>query len=154
MHIVIGIDPGTNHTGWAVVSVTGSGYKLIDAGTISNNIKEIYPNKLLNIGNNLTIITKKYNVTHAIIEESFVNINPRTSLTLASTRGAIILKLAEMNIAIKSISPSEVKKSLTGSGRAEKSQVSRMIKLLLKIDLDERNDTYDAIAIAMSFKAY
>ena len=145
---VIGIDPGLNKSGWCVLD---SSLTLIDSGLIktSNSTKD---NALLLLYNGLSSMIKKYKPEAAILEDSFVNNNLRSSLTLAQARGCIILTLKLSNLNVYEYSPRFIKKCIVGYGNAKKEQVAFMVQRLVKnIPKLDNFDISDAIAIAACY---
>ena len=147
--IILGIDPGLQHTGWGVVSYTNSHLKYIAGGVIHSKAKDDMSVRLKTLHDGLTDIIKTYNPVSIGIEEVYVNSNPRTSLKLGQARGMGILAAAQQNTAIHEYSPKEIKKALVGTGNAEKTQVDFMVKTLLPGVVMESNDMSDALAVAI-----
>lgn len=151
--MIIGIDPGINKTGFGIISEVGFSPNYIESGIIKNqqNIKQ--SDKLSNIFLNVDSLIKKYKIKSIVLEETFVNSNPNTSMILGYARGVIILLAGIHNLPIYEYSPNHIKKTLTGNGHANKEQVQYMVKTILNIKKDLKGfDESDALAIALTHK--
>ena len=150
--IALGIDPALNQTGYAIIMKKSNGTILfVEAGIIKNKIHNEFPQKLLNIFKQINQICMLYKPQVCGIEETFVNMNPTSSLKLGAARGAIITAIAYNDIPLFEYSPNRVKKTITGAGKAEKSQVEFMIKRLVFATPENlSSDEYDAIGIALT----
>jgi len=141
--LILGIDPGIDRLGWAIIQ--SSPIKLIDYGVIS--VKT-----LLGLHKKLASIIKKYpSLKQASVEELFFQTNVKTALKIGEARGAIHLTLAKQGIKATDYNPKTIKKVITGSGSADKKQIQKMIKILLKMeDIIKPDDAADAVAIALT----
>lgn len=147
--IILGIDPGLQHTGWGVISYENSHLKFLAGGVIHSNSKDEMSIRLKTLHDGLTKIIDHFKPNSIGIEEVYVNSNPRTSLKLGQARGMGMLAAAQNNITICEYSPKEVKKGLVGTGNADKGQVDFMVKTLLPGVVIESNDMSDALAVAI-----
>jgi len=129
---ILGIDVGTKNLGYATIEVEkGSKPKVIDAGVVKfkeNRIKDRIKELIEGLDNIL-----KNRVDEVVIEDIFLAYNPRSVLKLAQFRGAIIMKIVTDIGDYSEYSPLEIKKSITGNGKASKEQVSFMVKKILNI---------------------
>ena len=147
---ILGIDPGTATTGWAIVEEKDGKMHPLAYGHISTDPKKSDEERILEISHDLEKIVKKYQPKEAGIEEIFFFKNQKTVITVAQARGAILLTLSQNNVKVASYTPLQVKQALTGYGRAEKKQVQLMTKNILSLtELPKPDDTADAIAIAL-----
>jgi len=146
---IIGIDPGLQRTGWGVIEKTGSSLRYIDCGTIQTNADDALDLRLKYIHTSLVSVIQLHAPANAAIEETFVSVNGSSTLKLGQARGAIIVTLAICNLPVAEYSATHVKKAVVGTGRAEKSQVEAMIKILLPGAKATKADAYDALAIAV-----
>ncbi|OGI29413.1 MAG: crossover junction endodeoxyribonuclease RuvC [Candidatus Moranbacteria bacterium RIFOXYA12_FULL_44_15] len=148
---VIGIDPGTATTGWAVIDEDKKGeIQTVAYGHISTSKDDSDEDRLWEISRDLEKIIKKYAPAEAAIEQIFFFKNQKTIIQVAQSRGAIILTLKQNNVKVASYTPLQVKQALTGYGRADKRQIQEMTKNILKLNsLPKPDDTADAIAIAL-----
>ncbi len=146
---IIGIDPGLVKTGYGIIEVKNNNFSFIASGTIYTNPKESMVNRLCHLHNNLITIIKEYCPDESAIEETFVNVNPVSSLKLGQARGSLILTLGLCNLKVFEYSSTAVKKAVVGAGKAEKNQVEMMIKILLPKSNCQSEDEADALAIAI-----
>jgi crossover junction endodeoxyribonuclease RuvC len=129
--LILGLDPGSLHTGYGLVARRGSALELIAAGRISCPRAQAVPARLAHLAARLAELIARHPPDLAALETPFQGLNARSLIILAEARGALLAALAGRGIEIVEYSPAEVKSAVTGSGRAEKQQVARMVKLLL-----------------------
>ena len=143
---ILGIDPGTATTGWAVLEERN----VIACGHIQTN-KNLSPEeRLLEIATDIENLIKKYQPAEAAVEDLFFFKNQKTVIQVAQARGAVLLTLKRKNVSIFSYTPLQVKQALTGYGRAEKKQIQEMTKSICGLKcLPKPDDAADAIAIAL-----
>ncbi|MDQ1283844.1 MAG: crossover junction endodeoxyribonuclease RuvC [Patescibacteria group bacterium] len=148
---ILGVDPGTATTGWAVIEEDNKGeMKTIAYGHISTSKNNSDEDRLLEISSDLNRIIGKHRPEEAAIEQIFFFKNQKTVIQVAQSRGAIILTLKQNGVRIASYTPLQIKQALTGYGRADKKQIQEMTKSILKLNaLPKPDDTADAIAIAI-----
>ncbi len=143
----MGIDPGSRHTGYGFIEQHGEKLVAVDYGRISCPAKMALPERLAHLAAGLRELLARWSPEVAALETPFHGINIRSLVVLAQARGALLSVLAEKGIAIREYSPAEVKMSVTGSGRADKEQVARMVCMLLALrDPHLPDDTTDALA--------
>ena len=146
---ILGIDPGLERTGWAILETTSPKPKLIASGLIKTLATEKMTERLLSLHQQLAQILKKYSPTKIIIEELFFSSNVKTALIVGQARGVILLTLAQNKAVIESVTPTALKSALTGYGNAKKSQIQKMLPLLCEMDKPVvQDDIADAIALA------
>jgi crossover junction endodeoxyribonuclease RuvC len=147
---VLGIDCGTEHTGYGVIESDGTTHILIAAGVISTRTKDPLAIRLKEIAAALRSVIETHTPATAAIEEVFHSVNTKSALKLAHVRGVALLATAEASIEVGEYSPLEVKTSVVGYGRAEKSQVDLMVRSLLRVDENfATSDVSDALAVAI-----
>lgn len=148
---VLGIDPGLNRTGYALIERDGRGGRLIEGGVIRTDRDRSLPDRLVEIGESLREVIREYEPGLMAVEQAFAHDrNLRSSMMLAHVRGAILLIAAEHRIPVLQLAPAEVKRLLTGSGRATKEQVQDAIRNELRLPaVLEPNDVSDASAVAL-----
>ena len=147
---VLGIDPGTATTGWAILEEKKEKIIPVAYGHIATLPRISDDERILEIACDLERIIKKYQPQEAGIEEIFFFKNQKTVITVAQSRGAVLLTLKQNKVKISSYTPLQVKQALTGYGRAEKKQMQFMTKSILNLDeLPKPDDTADAIAVAL-----
>ena len=146
---ILGIDPGLNRTGFGVIDADGSRLTFVTAGCIhvpTGTLSE----RLGTIFRELSAVIAGTNPDCAAAEQVFVNINPRSTLLLGQARGAALACAAHHGLAVAEFSPSEIKNSIVGTGRATKTQVQVMVSTLLKLSGDIQADAADALACAVT----
>lgn len=148
---VLGIDPGFARVGWGVLEVQNSEFKIQNCGCIETSKNNNLQDRLLSVYEQVLKIIKKYKPDILAIEELFFTNNAKTAFQVAESRGVIILAAAMQKISVASYTPLQVKVAVTGYGKADKKQVGRMIKAILKLkDMPKLDDTVDAIAVALT----
>ncbi|MDL2314176.1 crossover junction endodeoxyribonuclease RuvC [Desulfovibrio sp. OttesenSCG-928-C14] len=145
---VIGIDPGSQKTGWGVISEQSGVLKLIGCGIIKPKAGE-FSERLGCIFKDLQAVLRQYQPDEAAIENVFTHKNAATALKLGQARGIAVGACASLEIPVSDYEPTLVKKSLTGVGRAEKSQVSFMVGRILGVKESWGEDAGDALAVAI-----
>jgi crossover junction endodeoxyribonuclease RuvC len=148
---IIGIDPGIGRTGWAIIDTTGLKLIPIAYDCFETQVKGDKPKRLQAIYEFLTHTMDEYHPDALAIEELFFNKNVTTALSVGEARGVVLLTAAQRNIPISVYTPLQVKIAVTGYGRAEKSQIGQMVKVLLKLPaIPKPDDTADALGIAIT----
>ena len=155
MTIILGIDPGLQHTGWALVSVdAGAGSKAPQAvayGVISTDAKDPLSDRLAAIYDGLTAVIERYQPTSCALEGVFFGLNAKTALSLGQARGAAILATSQRGLTLGEYPPATIKQTIVGEGRAEKEQITYMVRHLLHMDHDPKPDhCADALAVALT----
>ncbi len=147
---VLGIDPGTATTGWAIVVERNCEFIPLAYGHISTEKEKSDDERILEISVDLKEIIDKYAPQEAAIEELFFFKNKKTVIQVAQARGAILLTLKQKGVKVCGYTPLQVKQALTGYGRADKNQIQEMTKNIMKLAvLPKPDDTADALAIAL-----
>ena len=146
---VLGIDPSVHSTGYGLIEYSGHIYSVLDFGEIRPSRRLPFLQKINMIKNRLEKIIRTYQPEEVAIENPFYAQNVKTAITLGQVRGAALVAVASQNCPLYEYSALEIKKAVTGYGRADKDQVKTMIKILL--DLKEKDlgtDAADALAAA------
>ena len=145
---ILGIDPGSIRCGYAIIEKDKNRVKLIDAGVIK--IKEkILQHQIAELIEGLDIILDN-DIDEVAIEDIFFAYNPKTVLKLAQFRGALSLRVIQRHGNFSEYTPLQVKKSVTGNGKANKESVAFMVKRILGIKGEIKPlDITDAMAIAI-----
>ncbi len=146
---VIGIDPGSRCTGWGVVREISGVLQLIDCGVCRPSPKDEFSIRLAAIYTDLAGIIEHYSPNEAAIEQVFTAKNAATALKLGQARGVAIAACAARRISVHDYAPTEIKKTIVGTGSAEKSQVSFMVARLLNTKVTWSLDTGDALGAAI-----
>ena len=149
--LVIGVDPGSQRTGWGVVCEASGVLSLIDCGIIRTPSKEeVFSRRLAHIYHELSAVLLRYTPLEAAIEDVFVDKNSKSALKLGQARGVAVAACAARDIPVHDYAPALVKKTLVGTGRAEKEQVAFMVKTFLHLrEMSFPLDTSDALGIAI-----
>ena len=159
--IIIGIDPGFERMGCAILEKSPSGEKLIYSTCLVSSRSAAHEKRLLVLAEGLKKIIKDFKPDIMAIEKLFFSANQKTALKVAEARGVALLLAAENDLEVFEFTPLEVKMAMTGYGRAEKDQVRKMVLAILKIDGGKKpageagklDDEIDAIAIALTCPA-
>jgi crossover junction endodeoxyribonuclease RuvC len=147
---VLGIDCGTERTGYGVIESDGRTHHMIAAGCIHSSPRDPLERRLLNIAGELRALISEYRPDSAAVEEVFFAVNAKSALKLSHVRGVALLLAAEADLGVAEYSPLEVKMSVVGYGRAEKTQVQQMVASLLRLSQPlDSEDASDALAIAI-----
>ena len=148
--VVMGIDPGSNCTGFGLVEEIKGKLSVVHWGSVRTKPRQSFPERLKLIYNELVAVIQEFSPDVVAVEDMFFATNVKSALKLGQTRGATILAAANQNIAIAEYSPLEVKQSVVGYGRADKVQVQDMVTTLLGLkEKPEPFDASDALAVAI-----
>jgi crossover junction endodeoxyribonuclease RuvC len=147
---ILGIDPGTINCGYAIVEKVGRKVKLVEAGVIKIGEKKLQY-QIAELVEGIDIVLKNHQIDEVAIEDIFYAFNPKTVLKLAQFRGALSLKILQELGNFSEYTPLQVKKAVTGNGKAKKEQVAFMVKNILGIKKEIKPlDITDAIAVAIT----
>jgi crossover junction endodeoxyribonuclease RuvC len=147
---IVGVDCGTEKTGFGVIDTDGRTHRLVSAGVINTNATESLHRRLKRIAVELRHVVQTFDPKVMAVEEVFHAVNTKSALKLAHVRGVVLLLAAEAGLELGEYSPLEVKMSVVGYGRAEKQQVQMMVRSLLGATQEfESYDVTDALAVAI-----
>jgi len=147
---VLGVDCGTERTGYGIIESDGRTHHLVAAGVVRTKTRDPLAVRLKDIAAGLREVIGEYHPEAAAVEEVFHAVNAKSALKLAHARGVALLSIAESGIECAEYSPLEVKSSVVGYGRAEKSQVRMMVASLLALPEPLKSeDASDALAVAI-----
>jgi len=147
---ILGIDPGTINCGYAILHYENKKIRLIEAGLIKMKSR-ILQEQILEFVEGLDLILKNHKIDEVAMEDIFYAFNPKSVIKLAQFRGAITLKILQEYGNFAEYTPLQVKKAVTGNGKAAKEQVAFMVKRLLNIKKEIKPlDITDAIAVAIT----
>ena len=147
---VLGIDPGTATTGYAVVEEREGRLQLIAIGVISTPAKTPLPKRLQQIYADLRAIIVAHSPDASAVEELFFSRNARTAMAVGHARGVTLLALVDAGLRIAEYTPMQIKQAVTGYGSADKHQVQQMVQRLLDLpDVPRPDDAADAAAVAI-----
>jgi crossover junction endodeoxyribonuclease RuvC len=147
---ILGIDPGSQKTGWGVVDFDGSTRQLlhVDNGVIRLEKGEL-PKRVTELSRRLHQVLEEYRPEEAAIEDIFVNKGPRSAITLGQARGAALATVGLCGINASSYATTQVKSRVTGRGRASKEQVAEAVRILLGLKEQPFEDAADALAVSI-----
>ena len=148
---ILGIDPGLQVCGYAVIEADRNQLKLLEAGVCKTNAKLSIEKRLVQIAQDINLLIGKFRPVCVAVEDLYSHYaHPKTAILMGHARGVILAQACKGGIDVKSFAATRIKKSLTGNGRASKLQVQRSIKSLLGLaKMPEPADVADAIAAAM-----
>jgi crossover junction endodeoxyribonuclease RuvC len=147
---VLGIDPGSERTGYGCIESDGSRHRLLTCGAVSSSPTTSFPDKLLAIHTGLAALVRECRPDCVAIESVFFAANVRSALKLGHARGVAMLAAVEAGVPVAEYTPAEIKRAVVGYGRAEKRQVQQMIKLMLGLpSVPSPHDAADALAVAI-----
>ena len=148
--LILGIDPGLLNTGWGVVRVNGSHQSFVACGTIKPKASLPMAERLSVIYKDLSDVIEAHGVHECAIEDVFVNKNPDTSLRLGQARGVAMVVGCLMGLSVWEYQNRMIKKSMTGTGSADKGQMQLMVQRLLPKSVIDSEHSTDALAIALT----
>jgi len=146
---LIGLDPGLRRSGWGVIEVEGNSLVHVASGAVTSDAKAPLADRLSQLFTALTDVIATYEPAEAAVEETFVNKNPASTLKLGQARGVVMLAPAQRGLPVAEYAANLIKKSLVGTGHADKNQVQAMINILLPGARPETPDAADALAVAI-----
>ena len=146
---ILGLDPGLVHTGWGMIAVDGSTLRHVAHGVISPKPDLPMAQRLTVIHSDVCAVVAEQDPDVVAIEETFVSLNPDSTLRLGLARGAAMVAAASTGLAVSEYATRLVKKTVVGTGRAEKRQVAAMIAILLPGARTAGSDATDALAVAV-----
>ena len=149
MKRVLGIDCGSNATGYGVIDTDGRSSHIVASGVIRTRQRDPFSDRLHQISISLRKLIEIHAPSDVAVEGVFHSVNVRSALQLGHVRGVALLIAAEAGLPIYEYSPLKITSSVVGYGRAEKSQVQQMIMLLLHLDALPPEDAADALAVAI-----
>lgn len=162
--IILGIDPGTATTGYGVIKIKPQKSRLanttritwtveyLDDGIIVTDARQPVEQRLKKLHLGMSRIIKEYQPDVLVVEKLFFYKNLKTALPVSEARGIILLAAAQNKIEIKQYTPLEIKMTICGYGRADKKQVQRMVKEILKLkEIPKPDDAADALAVAACY---
>jgi crossover junction endodeoxyribonuclease RuvC len=146
---IIGIDPGLRRCGWGIIESTGNRLSFVASGTITPPTDAALADRLVELHRGVTAVLEEYGPDEAAVEETFVSAGARSALQLGQARGVVLMTPALRGLPVGEYAASLIKKSVVGTGHAEKTQIQMMIKILLPTASFKGADAADALAIAV-----
>jgi crossover junction endodeoxyribonuclease RuvC len=147
--VVLGIDPGTRRTGYAVIESSREIPYVLALGALTPSPRLAFPRRLLQIHNGLLEIVREFRPSEMAIESVFVKNNVSVALKMGHMRGVALVVAALNDISVGEYSPADIKLAIVGSGAASKDQVKFMVTALLRLRETPPEDEADALAVAL-----
>jgi len=147
---VLGIDPGSETTGWGIIDGDGRRYALVEYGSIKTSANEKFAMRLLKICDGIDAVITRLQPDSCAIEDGFLKTNVKVTLKLGQVRGVALLAAARAALDIHEYAPRLIKQTVVGYGNAEKHQVQEMVRVLLSLkSAPQPHDAADALAVAI-----
>jgi crossover junction endodeoxyribonuclease RuvC len=147
---ILGIDPGSETTGWGVIEGDGRRYHLVQFGSIKASAALRFPTRLLKISNGLEEVIAQHAPDECAIEDAFLATNVKVTMKLGQVRGVAMLCAERAALEIHEYPPRLIKQTVVGYGNAEKHQVQEMVRILLSLKTaPQPHDAADALAVAI-----
>jgi len=147
---ILGIDPGTSLIGYGIVDVSGRTYKAVDFGDLKTGVNIRNADRVIDVYNFFDKLIKKNKPDKVAIESLFFFKNAKTIVKVSEIRGVLMYVTAKNGIEINEFTPLQVKQAVSSYGRAEKTQVQQMVKLILGLEtIPKPDDAADALALAI-----
>ena len=153
MSIILGIDPGSNITGYGIIQINRNRLCYVTSGCINIQKEQVHLG-LKNIFLAINQLIKEYKPNYVAIEKAFVAINPQVAIILGQARGAAMVAASLHNIPISEYTPRFIKKAVTGKGNASKEQIKNIVNITLNLAGELQTDAADALAIAICRSYY
>lgn len=151
MKTILGVDPGTARVGWGIIEDDKGVIRAKAYGCITTDKIDLPQDRLAQIYASFTKLLKTYRPDEIGVEDLYFSTNAKTAIAVGQARGVILLVAAQAHIPLASYSPGTVKKTICGSGSAEKAQVGKMVTRILRLkEVPTPDDTADALAIAVT----
>lgn len=149
--IVLGFDPGTASTGWGVIEQKGNKLRSLGHGCIVTSAKDGTHVRLRQIHDQARGLIRRFEPDIVVLEELFVNANVKTALAVGQAKGVLYLAASELEAPPREYSPLQIKRAVTGYGRASKIQVQEMTKVILGLaHIPQPDHAADALAVAIT----
>ncbi len=148
--IFIGIDPGYAITGYGIIAKEGNKFSVLDYGVVSTKAGVAFEQRLLAINTKISCLLELYKPDYMGVEELFLSQNKTTAIGTAQARGVVLVEAARFSIPVYEFTPGQIKLAVTGYGKADKNQVSQMVKSILHLDeIPKPDDACDGLAVAL-----
>jgi crossover junction endodeoxyribonuclease RuvC len=147
---ILGLDPGSRFCGYGVIDEVAGELTYIECGVLSAPESKPMEARLGEIARGLREVIEELCPAVAAVEDVFLQHNPRSALALAQARGMALAVIGLAGLSVTSYPPASVKKAVSGSGRADKDQVARMVQTLIGLKTLPRVDATDALAVAIT----
>ncbi len=148
--VVLGIDPGTAHTGYGVVARRGGRLAALDGGVIETSAGLAHERRLAAIFARIGELLDEHAPQAVALEELYFGANASSAMAVGQARGVVLLAAGQRDVGCSGYTPQQIKNAVCGSGRADKEQVIRMVQALLCLDAPPQPDhAADALAVAI-----
>lgn len=149
--IILGVDPGFGRMGWGVIKQgKNNTWKALGWGCVETPPKSVLSDRLITLRDELQEVIKKYQPTSASVEKLFFFNNAKTAMDVGQARGVILLTIIDAGLKVVEFTPLQIKQAMTGYGKAEKSQMQRMVAVILGLkEKIKSDDAADALAAAL-----
>jgi crossover junction endodeoxyribonuclease RuvC len=153
--IILGIDPGYDRLGLAVIEKVSKGREVVlYSACLQTSAKDIISKRLLEIGTEVGRILDEYKPQALAIETLFITKNQKTAMRVSEARGIIMYEAYKRNVDVHEYSPMQIKTAITSDGNSDKDHMIKMVNLLVKLPTKKRiDDEFDAIAVALTHSA-
>lgn len=149
--IILGLDPGYGRMGFGVIYVEGAQVQLIDYGVATTTAGDDFERRLLSLGNDLHELFEHHQPDLVAVEKLFFGKSSTTAMKVAHARGVALMMAAQAQAPIIEYTPAQIKKALTGDGKAGKAAMQKMVKQLFNLQrIPKPDDAADAIAVALT----
>ncbi len=149
MSRVLGIDCGSSATGYGLIDFEGRAARVVASGVILTGTRLSFPQRLKQISDGLRELIGTHSPEVMAVEEIFYSVNVKSLVKLGQVKGVVLLAAADAGLPVREYSPLEIKRGVVGYGRAEKTQVQRMVQALLSLKRIPPEDAADALAVAL-----
>lgn len=146
---ILGVDPGLRLTGWGIIELCGSKLTWIAHGVVKPEADAPMAERLAQVGSGLRAVIVAHEPHESAVEETFVNMNPKSTLLLGQARGVALATLASAGLSVAEFAARKVKQTVVGTGAADKTQVAFMVRRLLPKAGEVSADAADALAVAI-----
>ncbi len=147
--LLLGLDPGLRHSGWGLIEVSGNHLRHVANGAVASDGRAALADRLVQLYDGLGEVIVQRRPASAAVEETFVNKNPVSTLKLGQARGVVMLVAARHGLEVTEYAPNLIKKSVVGTGHAEKQQIHAMVGMLLPGVRIANEHAADALAVAI-----
>lgn len=147
---ILGLDPGSRICGYGVIDEDGGALRYVECGVLTAPEDRPMEQRLGEIARGLRDVVTELAPTVVAVEDVFIHHNARSGLALAQARGMVLAVIGLAGLAVASYPPASVKKAVSGSGRADKDQIARMVQSLIGLRSLPRADATDALAVAIT----
>jgi crossover junction endodeoxyribonuclease RuvC len=148
---VLGVDPGTQVTGYGVVDVAAPLGRLVECGTIALDRRDPLAKRLRMLHDGIAALIARHHPDSLALEDAFYHKNVRTALVLGHARGVVMLAAARADLDVFEYPPATIKRTVGGAGAARKEQVATMVARLLQLSrAPEPSDAADGVAVALT----